>query len=331
MKILRILTVLAVVAVISIFAGGYLYYASLQEAAYKKIERMNYSYALTTKNHIDSFLTKNLEAVRAMASSKELIAALKNPGKAAIEDANTVLDNFREAFGVSVCYLMDAKGTTIASSNRDTPSSFVGKNYSFRPYFKKTINGPQAVYMAVGVTSSERGIYVSYPVYIQKSEEPKGVAVMKLNIDIIEKYLPADIEGIRLLTAPNGVIFASNHNAWINNLLWKVSESDIAEIAETKQFGKGPWKWTGLEPADKTNHMIDRSGNRFFFTKIAIDNYPEWNIIYLTSLKSVLTGFLGPFREKGGFIIVILCVFTGTFVFLLLKKANREIARKEKT
>ncbi|MDQ1330633.1 MAG: two-component system, sensor histidine kinase and response regulator [Thermodesulfobacteriota bacterium] len=330
MKILRILTVIAIVAVLSVFAGGYLYYASLQEAAYKKIERMNYSYALSTKNHIDSFLTRNLEAVRAMASSEEFIAVLKNPGKAAVEEANTVLDNFREAFGVSVCYLMDAKGTTIASSNRDAPASFVGKNYSFRPYFKKAINGPRTVYMAVGVTSSERGVYVSYPVYIQKSDEPRGVAVMKLNIEILEKALSADIEGIWLLTAREGVIFASNFKEWRNALLWKVSESDISKIAETKQFGKGPWEWTGLERAENTNHMVDKSGKTFFFTKIAIDNYPEWNIIYLTSIKSALTSYSAPFTEKSGFIILTLCFLTGSSVFFLLRKAGREIAEKKK-
>ncbi|MDP2861263.1 MAG: response regulator [Desulfobacterales bacterium] len=330
MKILRILSILAIFAVLSVFAGGYLYYSSLHEAANKKIERMNYSYALATKNHIDSFLTKNLESVRALASSKELIAALKNPGKGAIEDANTILDNFREAFGVSVCYLMDAKGTTMASSNRDSPSSFVGKNYSFRPDFKKSINGPQAVYMAVGVTSSERGVYVSYPVYIQKNEEPRGVAVMKLNIDLLEKDLSANIEGIWLLTSPNGVIFSSNYKEWIHYLLWKVPESDISQIAESKQFGKGPWEWTGLEPAENTNHLVDKSGRTFLFTKIAIDNYPEWNIFYLTSIKSTLTSFSAPFAEKSGFIILILCFFTGSFVFFLYRKANREIAEKKK-
>jgi len=153
---------------------------------------------------------------------------------------------------------------------------------------------------------------------------------MKLNIGIIEKELSSDIEGIWLLTAPNGVIFASNYKEWINNLLWKVSESDIAGIAETKQFGKGPWEWTGLEPAKNTKHLVDKSGRTFFFTKIAIDNYPEWNIFYLTSIKSALTSFSAPFTEKSGFIILIFCFFTGSLVFILIRKANREIAEKKK-
>ncbi|MDP3284075.1 MAG: hypothetical protein Q8M56_06580, partial [Desulfobacterales bacterium] len=220
MKILGILKVLAIFAIFSIFAGIYLYYSSIQESARKKIERMNYTYALTIKNHVDSLLIKNLEVVRALAGSEELIAALKNPGKASIEKANTILDNFRESFRVSVCYLIDAKGTAIASSNRKYPSSFVGKDFSSLPYFKRAIICPQAVYMAVWGASNERYIYVGYPVYIQKSKEPKGVAVMRLNIDRIEKDLSADVDGIWLLTAPNGVIFTSNHTEWINNLLW---------------------------------------------------------------------------------------------------------------
>ena len=239
MKTLRILKVLAIFAVFSILTGVYLYYSSIQESARKKIERTNNTYALITKNHVDSLLAKNFESVRALASLEAIVAAIKNPGKATIEEANTILDNFREAFSVSVCYLIDAKGIAIASSNRNYPSSFVGKDFSSLPYFKRAIICPQAVYMAVWGTSRERYIYVGYPVYIQKSEEPKGVAVIRLNIDRIEKYLPANIKGIWLLTAPNGVIFASNHSEWINDLLWKVSESDISKIAETKQLEKG--------------------------------------------------------------------------------------------
>ncbi|MDP3283738.1 MAG: ATP-binding protein, partial [Desulfobacterales bacterium] len=330
MKILRIMTILAIVTVLSVFAGAYLYYAALQEATHKKIERMNYSYALITKNGIDSFLTKKLEAVRALSVAEEFPAVLTSPGKIAIEEANDVLDGFREAFGVSVCYLIDSKGTAIASSNRDTPSSFVGKNFASQPYFKKTINGPKAIYLSFGLTSNERGIYVSYPIYIQKTEAPKGVAVMKLNAERLEKEISVNVDGIWLLAAPNGVVFASNYKEWINHLLWKVSESDISKIAETKQFGKGPWEWTGLESGKDADHMVDKSGNKFFFTKIAIDNYPEWNIVYLTNIKSALTGFSTPFADKSGFIILLLCVLTGLSVFILLRKAGREIAEKKK-
>ena len=330
MKILRILKVLAIFAVFSIFAGVYLYYSSIHKSARKKIERTNYAYALTTKNHIDSLLAKNLESVRALASSEALIAAIKNPGKATIEEANTILDNFREAFRVSVCYLIDAKGTAIASSNRNYPTSFVGKDFSSLPYFKRAIICPQAVYMAVWGTSSERYIYVGYPVYIQNSEEPKGVAVMRLNIDRMVKDLPANIEGIWLLTAPNGVIFASNYSEWINDLFWKVSESDLSKIAETKQFGEGPWEWTGLEPTEDSNQMRDKSGRTFIFTKIPIDNYPGWNIIYLTRIESAFESFTAVFTEKSGFIILILFLLTVSFIFFLFKKANQEITGKKK-
>jgi PAS domain S-box-containing protein len=330
MKILKILTLLAVIAVLAVFAGGYLYYSALQDSEYKKIERMNYSRAVMTKNHIDSFLTRNLEAVRAMASSEEFVEALKSPGQAALKETDAVLDNFREAFGVSVCYLMDAKGTVIASSNRDTPSSFVGKNYSFRPYFKKTINGPQAVYMALGVTSKERGVYVSYPVYINKSDEPKGIAVVKLNIDVLEKELSNNIDGMWLLADPNGVVFASSYKEWINSLLFEVSDAGITKIAETGQFGNGPWKWTGLKQGEKASHLFDISGNEFFFTQIGVDNYPGWNVYYLSNVGRSVEIFTAPFKGEKGFIILILCFFTVVLVVFLFRKANREIAEKKR-
>jgi two-component system C4-dicarboxylate transport sensor histidine kinase DctB len=54
---------------------------------------------------------------------------------------------------------MDYAGTTIVASNRNTPGNFIGKNYAFRPYFQKAIQGHPATYMASGVTSNKQGRY----------------------------------------------------------------------------------------------------------------------------------------------------------------------------
>lgn len=59
---------------------------------------------------------------------------------------------------------MDLNGSTVASSNRNDPDSFVGENFSFRPYWKQAIGGTPATYMALGVTSGKRGVFYSHPV-----------------------------------------------------------------------------------------------------------------------------------------------------------------------
>ena len=70
--------------------------------------------------------------------------------------ANAVLEHFQTTLEASACYLIDGEGNTVASSNNGEPGSFVGKNYAFRPYFKRAMQGQPSVYMALGVTSEKR-------------------------------------------------------------------------------------------------------------------------------------------------------------------------------
>jgi hypothetical protein len=121
-------------------AGGYFYYSAVNAAALKEAERQaRVRLEILTKS-ISSFLLENTKVVRSLAGMDVLSEALSEPGQALIESANSMLDHFRKTLEVDVCYLMDANGTTIASSNRRDADSFVGKNFSFRPYFKKAEN-----------------------------------------------------------------------------------------------------------------------------------------------------------------------------------------------
>ena len=183
---------------------------------------------------------------------------LANEGNLA--KVNSELDHFHQALKVSVCYLMDGTGKTIASSNRSAPDSFVGKNYGFRPYFQQAIQGTPAVYMALGVTSKKRGVYYSHPVYGGRENTPLGVVVIKSSVESMEREFGEERGGIALLTDPHGVIFVSSREDWLYQVLWKVSSKTISQIAESRQFGEGPWPWTGLKMG-KRNHAVDEAGN----------------------------------------------------------------------
>ena len=82
-----------------------------------------------------------------------------------IKNANDVLDRYNSAMNTSVAYLMDTNGTTVASSNRNDPDSFLGISYRFRPYFQEAAKGQPYHYFALGITSGKRGFYASYPVH----------------------------------------------------------------------------------------------------------------------------------------------------------------------
>ena len=58
-----------------------------------------------------------------------------------LQKANSTLDRYKENFHLSVCYLQDVRGKTIASSNRGDPDSFVGHSFAFPTIFPAGLKG----------------------------------------------------------------------------------------------------------------------------------------------------------------------------------------------
>ena len=118
---------------------------------------------------------------------EQLLEMLVRPSHEAQRQANTILDLYKDALAVDVCYLMNYEGTTIASSNRDAPDSFLGKNFAFRPYFQEAIHSAPATYLALGVTSKKRGVYHSFPIFEKGEDLPIGLVVIKASIELIDR------------------------------------------------------------------------------------------------------------------------------------------------
>ena len=186
MKLRVILLLISLLAVLSAVTGGSLYYSALRESAFKEADRQAATRLKLLRKTISSHLSANTNPVRALAGMDQLLEMLVRPGPEAQDRANAVLDLFKESLGVDVCYLMDYKGDTIASSNRDDPDSFVGENFHFRPYVRLALAGRAATYLAVGATSGRRGVYSSHPVSVKDRTDPAGIVVVKASIERIE-------------------------------------------------------------------------------------------------------------------------------------------------
>jgi PAS domain S-box-containing protein len=327
-----ILIVLSLMAFLSTWTGGYLYYSSLKKSALEEANRQAVFHTETIKSHLSYFLHENLNSVRALAGLKELPNALSKNDDDALARTHSILDHFKNTYQVDVCYLIDRDGNTIASSNRNSSDSFVGQNYAFRPYFQHAIKGDPAGYMgymALGVTSGKRGIYYSHPVYEDGQETPAGVAVIKASIDPMEREFVKDYEGIVMLADPHGIVFITNRHEWVLHTLSKLSSAEISRIKGFKQFGDGPWHWTGLTMMEGA-HAIDSSGTKYLSHKLALDNYPGGDLIFLSDIKSIFRRVSKPLIKVSGYLILVWCAFIGLAVFILYHKANREIDQRKK-
>jgi PAS domain S-box-containing protein len=326
MRLRTILLVLSLLAFFSASTAGYLYFSSSRESVLREADRNAAILTETIGDRLSSYLDEYLKSAKALCGLPAITDVFSHPSPEAVNVANATLDHFQRALDVDVCYLMDREGNTVASSNRNDPDSFVGENYAFRPYFQKAMEAQPSIYMARGVTSRKRGVYYSQPVRAE-GEEPKGVLVIKASVDLIEKEFLQAREGIAALVEPQGLIFVTNRKDWLYRFLWEPSEGEVDRISRSRQFGEGPFDWTGLERR-QANQAFDSSGKEYAVYLKTLERYPGWSIVYLQDPHEVSRKVPYRFIRMTGLGILAFCSLIGVFVFFLYKKASFHIYQR---
>ncbi|MDD3646955.1 MAG: ATP-binding protein [Candidatus Dojkabacteria bacterium] len=134
----------------------------------------------------------------------------------------------------SALYLMDDTGMTYVSTSPD----FVGKDYSFRPYFQKAVNGERSLYIAKGVTSNEAGFYASSRV-MDDDGTLLGVVVVKINPTAIIEAISQELSrgsGRIMLIDNSGVIFFSTDESIQYKTLWPLSEAEKESLKVENRY-----------------------------------------------------------------------------------------------
>ncbi|THB73806.1 MAG: PAS domain S-box protein [Desulfobacteraceae bacterium] len=328
MRLRIIILVLAALAFLSATTGAWLYYFSYKKTAFEKINQDDLAKLELLRRQLSSYLSEHIKTVGTLAGISELQNALERPTLETIYRANLILDNFTRSLEVDVTYLMKTDGVTVCSSNRNAPDSFVDKDFSFRPYYAQAIEGNASTYLALGTTSGKRGIYYSHPVYSSDQTRIIGVAVIKASIEFVEDSLFSGDDHLLFFTDPNGVIFISSKNHYRFKLLWKLSEEAIWQVNETRQFGIGPWEWSGFS-SGHDDSVTGPDRQEYFFTAIDIEQYPGWRIIYLREKKTLERQVAAPYLRVIGPVVISISLLTGILVIILYQLAVREIVKRK--
>jgi len=174
-----------------------------------------------------------------LALDPELISALQGPVDGPVQDAlNRKLERINGAANSSTLELLDRTGLAVAASNWRLPSSYVGSNYGFRPYFKQTRSQGTGRFYAVGVTSGVPGYFLSSAVMDENSRF-LGAMVVKLEFPELEREWRQGND-ILLVSDARGIIFIANQDGWRYRELQPLSSADRAELAATRQYDKQP-------------------------------------------------------------------------------------------
>lgn len=192
-----------------------------------------------------TFYAQNLRSTLARYESLPRLAALEHVLHVALQAqhqpsdavmrraANAYLKEVQAATDLSAAYLLDTTGLTLAASNWDLPSSFVGRNYAFRPYFAEAMREGLGRFYGVGNTTGETGYFLAAPV--REAGKPIGAVVVKINLDAFEATLSRSGDTV-LLVDRHGVIFLSSVPEWKYRTLGTLNAEQRAALDATRQY-----------------------------------------------------------------------------------------------
>jgi two-component system, NtrC family, C4-dicarboxylate transport sensor histidine kinase DctB len=239
-----------------------------------------------------------------------------------LAQANRYLEFAQKRTSVMAVYLMDIEGNTLASSNWNQPSSFVGRNYRFRPYFQTARNGETGRLYAVGATTGEPGYFIAAPVNLGK--QVAGVVAVKIDLTVFEDRWRA--QDLRIaISDEKGVLFLTTENSWRYRSLYPLSKQVLSLLSQTLQYGQ-PTPTTlinreGLQPSHRMV-SINVGGTPFLFQGQTLDGL-GWQLML----------FADPASPKAKALLAAELAGMGTALLLLLSaliwQYRRRIAERQ--
>ncbi len=226
------------------------------------------------------------------------------------EDLNQELLNLSRDARAEAIYIMNAQGVTIATSNfKDTPN-FMGKNYGFRPYFKKAMQGQRAGLFAIGVTTLRPGYFLSAPIF--DLGKPIGVAVVKLDLTSLTNTLEQTNEMI-FVSNSDDVIVLSSRPVWRYRALREFTDIERKKIDKKRQFDTQDLSF--LDWDVRSDNVAFLGGREFLSLEVAL-KAPAWTVHYL--------GDTSPIRERALLVVAVTAglMALSALAFLLMRSGR---------
>ncbi|WP_343518854.1 cache domain-containing protein [Sphingomonas sp.] len=164
-------------------------------------------------------------------------AMLETGDAATIGRINSRLELLARRTDAAAIYVLTAQGRTVAASNHRLPTSFVGQDYGFRPYFQGAIRDGGAELFALGTVSGRPGLYLARR--IGDAARPLGVIVVKIEFEAMQAAW-ARQQGDTIVTDRHGVVIVTSRPEWRFATIGQLGPAARAAIRTTRQYGDLP-------------------------------------------------------------------------------------------
>lgn len=189
---------------------------------------------LTLSQHaVESEIERFAYLPQVLGEDERVVGLLADPSDARVRQVNAYLAKVAHHARADAVYLIDPSGLTLAASNWDMPSSFVGHNYGFRPYFTDAVEHGRGDYYAVGVTTGVPGYFLSSR--IEGPDGILGVAVVKVDMSPLEQVWTEAGEMTGVADAA-GIVFLSGVPNWHYRPLLAPKDSDRDRIETERRY-----------------------------------------------------------------------------------------------
>jgi two-component system C4-dicarboxylate transport sensor histidine kinase DctB len=195
-----------------------------------------------------SELAKHRSLPFVLAQDPDVADVLRAPTPARVAAMNRKLEKLSHGTGAAVIYVLNASGTTIAASNWRAPTTFVGADYSFRPYFRVAKRAGVAEMFALGTSSRRPGLYMSQRVGGRDGQaEALGVVVVKAEFEQLETDWSSDNPAFA--TDPASVILVTSIPRLRFSTLRALSQQEQQRLRAEHRFGGAPFTVLKTSPA----------------------------------------------------------------------------------
>lgn len=280
--ILSFALIASLLALVGIAVDRWAEGSAAQVARLAATERMRASAGL-----FESELQKYRLLPLVLAENEDVISLVRTNRTDIAARLNEKLRLLAQHTGVEVIYVIDAEGTTLAASNFDLPTSFVGENYEFRPYFRQALAGKSAEYFALGAVSRRPGLFLARPV-----ANGKGVIVAKIGFDQLGEEW-AKQPGTTLIRDRYGVITVASNKSWVLRATRPLPLSAREEAQRTRQYGAAmpaslPFTLPPPRPVDSAEEVVELApGQRYAVASTPV-SIADWTLSSLEPLEVAL-------------------------------------------
>ncbi len=227
-------------ALLLLAAGAALLWAGTRWAQAQADTAADTTASQTARNHA-GLLASELQKFRllplVLVEYPDVSTALATHAPAAVARLNRTLELLADRTDAAVIYVIDADGLTVAASNWRLPTSFVGQNYSFRPYFRDAMARGASELFALGTISGRPGLFLARR--LEAGGRAAGTVVVKVEFDRLEATW-ARAAGPSFVTDAHGVILITSVPDWRFRTTHPLDATTLAQARATLQFGSGP-------------------------------------------------------------------------------------------